>query len=196
MPKENKIELEIKSIGKNNGFEFGIDQFKNAYKRVIGNISWERIFEYRRKTQTVKSNSKEIKIIADVGIFYFSMDSKGKFWKQFKNCPWTEVTNGEEKPKYFLHDIIATKGNYYWEKHKKNKVIIKRQVDTSLLGEIERKKEYYHFIHNKKGRHIEEVKRIQREEEKQAKRIQREEEEQEYLRKKKVKENILFFGRK
>ena len=119
MSKENKIELEIKSIGKLNGFEFGIHQFKNAYKRPIGNISWECIFEYRRILLTKESNSKDIKVIADHGIFYFGVDSEGKFWKQVKNCPWPEFTNSEEKPKYFLHDIIATPGNYYWEKHRK-----------------------------------------------------------------------------
>ena len=192
MSKENEIELDIKSVGKLNGFEFGIDQ---SYKRVIENISWECIFENRRKTRTAERNSKEIKVIADVSIFYFGLDSEGKFWKQIKNCPWTEFTNGEEKPKYFDHDVILTQGKYYWEKHSKSKTIIKRQVDTGFLREIERKKDYYHFIPNKKSRHIEKAKRIQREEEKQSKRIRHEEEEKEYLRKKKAKEDILFFGR-
>ena len=93
-----------------------------------------------------------------------------------------EFTNGEEGPKYFQHDIIPTQGNYYWQKQKKNKTIIKHnKVDTSLLEEIERKKEYYDFIPSKKSRHIEEAERIRLEEE--------------YLRKKKAKEDILFFGR-
>ena len=39
-----------------------------------------------------KNNSKEMTLIADVGIFSFAVDSEGKFWKQIKNCPWNLLT--------------------------------------------------------------------------------------------------------
>ena len=153
MVKDDVIELEIKSIGKLQEFEYGIDQFKNAYKRLIGTVSWNCIFEYRRKPKTRASNSKEMSLIAEIGIFSFAVDSEGKYWKKLENCDWTEFTNGEDKAKYFMLDVIATQGNYYWGKQKNNKTIIKHKVDTSSVRCIARRKEYYDFIPNRKKRH-------------------------------------------
>ena len=139
------IELEITSLGKQEEFEYGIDQFKNVYQRLIGKVSWECIFEYRRIPATRPSNSQDMSLIAEIGIFSFAVDSEGKYWKKLKNQVWTEFTDGKDKPKCFMHKIIATQGNYYWEQQKNNKTI-KRKVDTSNMGHIVRSKEYYDFI--------------------------------------------------
>ena len=54
-----------------------------------------------------------------------------------------------------MHNVIATQGNHYWIKQKNNKAIIKYKVDTSNVGVIARRKEYYDFIPIGKKRHAE-----------------------------------------
>ena len=81
MVKHDVIELEIKSIGKLQEFEYGIDQFKNVYKRLIGTISWNCIFEYRQKANTRASDSKDMSLISQIGIFSFAVDSKASIGK-------------------------------------------------------------------------------------------------------------------
>ena len=139
-------EIKITPLGKLEEFEYGIDQFKNVYQRLVGKVSWECIFEYRRVPKTRRSDSQEMSLIAEIGIFSFAKDCEGKYWKKIKNQVWTEFMNGQDKPKYYRHKIIATKGKYYWSQQRKNKTIIKHTVDTSNMGHIERSKEYYDFI--------------------------------------------------
>ena len=139
-------EIKITPLGKLEEFEYGIDQFKYVHQRLVRKLSWERIFEYRRLPKTRQSDSQEMSLIAEIGIFSFAKDCEGKYWTKIKKEAWTEFTDGQEKPKYYMHKIIATKGKYYWSQQRKNKTIIKHTVDTSQMGHIERSKEYYDFI--------------------------------------------------
>ena len=85
MVKHDKIELEIQFLGKLEEYEYGIDQFKNAYKRLIDCVAWECISEYRRKQETKSGDSKDITILAEINLFCFGVDSQGEYWKKFKN---------------------------------------------------------------------------------------------------------------
>ena len=64
-------EIKITPLGKFEEFEYGIDQFKNVYQRLVGKVSWECIFEYRRLPKTRQSDSQEMSLIAEIGIFFF-----------------------------------------------------------------------------------------------------------------------------
>ena len=76
-----------------------------------------------------------------------------------KNQVWTEFTDGIDKPKYYMHKIIATKGKYYWEQQRKNKTIIKYQVDTTNQGHIKRSREYYDLVCCKRRRRQTQIER-------------------------------------
>ena len=146
-------EIEIMSLGNFETLEYGIDQFKNVYKRLIGKVSWDCIFEYRRLPKIRARNSKEMSLIVVIGIFSFAKDCEGKFWKKIKTQAWTEFMDGKDKPKYYMDKIIATKGNHYWTQQKKNKTIFKHTVDINNMTHLKRSKEYYNFIQcNRKQR--------------------------------------------
>ena len=98
-------------------------------------------------------------LIAEIDIFSFAKDCEGKYWKKIKNQAWTEFTDGQDKPKYYMDKIIATKGNHYWSQQKKNKTIIKHTVDTSNMGHLKRSKEYYNFIPCNRKRRLTQIDR-------------------------------------
>ena len=112
-------EIIITPLGKLEEFEYGIDQIKNVYQGLVGKVSWECIFEYRRLPKTRQSDSQEMSLIAQIGIFSFAKDCEGKYWKKIKSQARTEFTDGQDKPKYYMHKIIATKGKYYWSQQRK-----------------------------------------------------------------------------
>ena len=178
MSKDEKLEL--KPLGRVVEHEYAMDQFKNIYKRLIGTILWECIFYYRRITKNRVSNTKDMTLIGEIDNFSFAVDSEGKYWKKVGTNKWTEFSKNENRPRYFMHEVIVTQADRYWTKQKNNKTIFKYTVDTSNV-DITRKKEYYDFITNSRIRkkHPE------------TKRIQKEEEEEQALKKRKESKEFL-----
>ena len=79
------------------------------YTRNPSQTAWTCIFEYRRPVKTRKSLCNDMHLIAEIGLFWFTVDCNGKFWMKFKHYPWTEFTNNKPVPKYSMPKIIATK---------------------------------------------------------------------------------------
>ena len=76
------MEIEIKSLGLNNGLEIGMDQYKNIYSKPKDNESWEVIYEYRRIPKTRTSN-KNMTLLAKIKTASIEKDINiilGKKW--------------------------------------------------------------------------------------------------------------------
>ena len=143
------MDIKINSLGCFIGEEYGIDQHKNLYTRNPSQTTWTCIFEYRRPVKIRKSSCDDMRLIAEIGLFWFAVDSDSKFWKKFKQYPWTEFTNNKPAAKYSMPKIIATQNINYWRKERKNGTIIKRSCKR-INRPYKRQKEFDDLVLAKK----------------------------------------------
>ena len=145
------MDIKIQSIGNHDGKEYGMDQYKNVYNRNILTTAWDVVHEYRRVPNTRQSSSKDMKLLAERGLFSFAVDADGQYWKKYLHYPWKEMIY-EDLPKYGLTStIIGLLAQNYWSREP-NGTIIKRYCDIPLREEPRRKSDpnFYTFVTPKK----------------------------------------------